>query len=408
MAVYKPTGIKKIYHNLRRFIAKNWLSLQPATQIAITGSQGKTNTTNLVTHVCEYFGSTIVTDINLDTTFNVPITALKVRPWTKYIVWELGIDHPGEMDQHLQIAKPTIGIITGISPVHTDKEHMGSLEILIAEKRKLIEALPKNGTAILNFDDINVRNMAPSTKAKVEWYDSDSTSDMYVDRDSIKLSLEGTQATFHYNGQTFDIKTKLVGIHHIQNLMAAYLVMITIQPDATSVDFNKIIETITPLRGRMSVDKGPLNTILLNDSLRANPASTLAGLETLDKMDYKQGRKIAVIGEMGELQNPEEEHRRTGEQLANMKLDYVLVIGPLRKYTIDEAIKKGFPKNKIEYAADVFDAADKLKKMLKPNDLWYLKGSLLRNYKRIVQLLNGEQVCCHEVLCPYEHCGYIN
>lgn len=406
MAVYQPTGIKKIYHNLRRFIAKNWLLFQPATQIGITGSQGKTNTTNLITHICQYFGDTVVTDMNLDTTFNVPITALKVRPWTKYVVWELGIDHPGEMDQHLEIAKPKIGIITGISPVHTDKEHMGSLETLIAEKRKLIEALPKNGTAILNFDDINVRNMATSTKAKVEWYDSDSTSDMYVDRESIKISLEGTQATFHYNGQTFDIKTKLIGIHHVQNLMAAYLVMTIIQPDATSVDFNKIIENITPLKGRMSLDKGPMNTILLNDSLRANPASTLAGLETLDNIDYKQGRKIAVIGEMGELQNPEEEHRKTGAQIAKMKLNYVLVIGPLRKFTIDEAIKKGFPKNKIDYAADVFEAAEKLKILLKPNDLWYLKGSLLRNYKRIVQLLNGEQVCCHEVLCPYEHCGY--
>lgn len=406
MSLYQPTGIKKIFHNTRRFLAKNWLLFQPATQIAITGSQGKTNTTNLITYVCKYFGSTVVTDINLDTSFNVPITALKVRPWTKYVVWELGIDHPGEMDQHLQIAQPTIGIITGISPVHTDKEHMGSLETLIAEKRKLIEILPKSGTAILNFDDTNVRGMASFTKAKVEWYDSDSTSDMYVDPESIQLSLEGTQATFHFHGATFDIKTKLVGIHHIQNLMAAYLLMMVIQPNATSVQFNEIIAPIVPLKGRMSIDKGPLNTILLNDSLRANPASTFAGLDSLNRIEYKNGRKIAVIGEMGELEKPEEEHRKTGEQIAKLKLDYVLVIGPLRKFTIDQAVKNGFPKEKIDYATDVFEAAEKLKAILKPNDLWYLKGSLLRNYKRIVQLLNGEQVCCHEVLCPYEHCGY--
>ena len=83
-----------------------------------------------------------------------------------------------------------------------------------------------------------------------------------------------------------------------------------------------------------------------------------------------------------------------------------MCIGPLRKHTLDSAIENGFPKEKIGYAEDVFEAAEKLKKILKQHDLWYLKGSLLRNYKRIVQLLNGEKVCCDKVLCPYEHCGY--
>ena len=69
MSVYKPTGIKKIFHTTRRFIAKTWLAFQPATQIAITGSQGKTNTTNVLTHICNYFGTTVVTDLSLDTTF---------------------------------------------------------------------------------------------------------------------------------------------------------------------------------------------------------------------------------------------------------------------------------------------------------------------------------------------------
>lgn len=406
MAVYQPTGIKKFFHNTRRLAAEVWLSLQPATQIAITGSQGKTNTTLLVNHICSHFGSTVVTDTNLDSTFNVPITALKVRPWTTYVVWELGIDHPGEMAEHLEIAKPDIAIMTGISPVHTDKEHMGSLEVLIQEKRKLIEALPQKGTAILNLDDTNVANMAPFTKGQVKWFGSDSSADIYVDRSSINVSLEGTYATYHFKTLTFELRTKLIGVHHVQNIMAAYLVMNTIHPEASAIEFNKIIENISPLRGRMSVESGPMQTVLLNDSLRANPASTESGLKTLNQIVYTKGNKIAVIGEMGELENPEEEHRKTGVQIAKMKLDYVLVIGPLRKHTIDEAIKKGFPKEKIGYAEDVFQAAELLKQILKPGDVWYLKGSLLRNYKRIVQLLNGEQVCCHEVLCPYEHCGY--
>ena len=406
MSVYQPTGIKKIFHNAQRFIAKIWISLQPATQIAITGSQGKTNTTNIISHICNNLGSTVVTDLTLDSTFNIPITALKVAPWTNYVVWELGIDHPGEMANHLQIAHPSIGIITGISPVHTDKEHMGSLETLIAEKRKLIESLPKTGTAILNLDDEHVRGMAPYTKAEVKWYGSDDQADVWAEKNSIQVSLEGTKGIVHDDGQTFEINTKLIDVHHIYNIMAGYLVAKILKPALDVILFQKIIQEATPLRGRMSVEKGPLDTILLNDSLRANPASTRSGLITLNKIPYPKGRKIAVIGEMGELADPESEHRKTGELIAELQLDYVLCIGPLRKVTIDEAVKHGFPKEKIGYAADVFEAADKLKQILKPNDLWYLKGSLLRNYKRIVQLLNGENVCCHEIMCPYEHCGY--
>ena len=149
-----------------------------------------------------------------------------------------------------------------------------------------------------------------------------------------------------------------------------------------------------------------MNTILLNDSLRANPHSTNAGLKTLEMIEYSTGKKIAVIGEMGELEHPEQEHKKTGELLAKLKIDFVIGIGPLRKYTIDEAIKQGFPKEKTAYAEDVFQASELLKSTLQSGDLWYLKGSLLRNYKRIIQLLNNEKICCSQVMCPYEHCGY--
>jgi UDP-N-acetylmuramoyl-tripeptide--D-alanyl-D-alanine ligase len=407
MTVYEPQGLKKIFHYFRRVAAKNWLSRMPGVQIAITGSQGKTSTTQIITNICQSFGETVATDLNLDTTFNLPITALRVKPSTKYIVWELGIDHPGEMARHLEIAKPKIAVITGISPVHTDAEHMGSLKKLIEEKRRLIEVLPTDGTALLNYDDEHVRGMAKFTKAKVVWYGSDPKKcDVWVDRKSVNVSLEGTTAAFATKDSKFEIKTRLMGIHTVYNIMVGYLVMKAINSRGTYTDFQRIMNQVEPLRGRMNVEPGPFNTVVINDSLRANPQSTYTGLRTLDEISYTKGRKIAVIGEMGELERPEEEHKKTGRQIAKMKFDYVLCIGPLRKLTVDEAIKNGFPKNKIEFAENVFEAADKLKTLLKTNDLWYLKGSLLRNYKRILQILNGEKVCCDATLCPYNHCGY--
>ena len=194
--MYQPSFIKKLYHQTRRFLAKNWLQFCHPTQIAITGSQGKTNTSQTLAKVLFKIASTVVTDINLDTTFNVPITALKVTPWIKYAVFELGVDHIGEMEKHLEIVKPKIGVITGISPVHTDREHFDSLENLIKEKRKLIENLPdekSGGVAILNYDDENVRAMAPFTKAKVIFYGSDKKNCHYFfDKNSVKVTLNDT------------------------------------------------------------------------------------------------------------------------------------------------------------------------------------------------------------------------
>jgi UDP-N-acetylmuramoyl-tripeptide--D-alanyl-D-alanine ligase len=321
----------------------------------------------------------------------------------------LGIDKIGEMDMHHEIAHPTISCITGISPVHTDKEHMGSLNNLISQKRRIIEHLPKTGVAILNHDNEYILKMLPYTKAKVLWYGSTPDCDMYVDTNSIKVDLWGTSANFHIKNQvtfkTIKLKTQLIGTHHVYNIMCSYLICQSALPNIDILEqFTDILSKIKPLSGRMSIEKGPLNTILLNDSLRANPESTNSGLMTLKTIPYFKGRKIAVIGEMGELENPESEHKKTGNLLAQLNFDLVVCIGTLRKHTVDEGILRGLPQEKIIYAKDVFEAAEILRKNLKKGDLWYLKGSLLRNYKRIIKLLNNEKVCCNAIICPYSHC----
>ncbi|MCA9371919.1 UDP-N-acetylmuramoyl-tripeptide--D-alanyl-D-alanine ligase [Candidatus Woesebacteria bacterium] len=407
MSTYQPTGIKKLFHRLRRAAAGKWLSFLHVNQIAITGSQGKTHATYILYELLKQLGNTLRTDINLDTLYNVPITAMKVLPWTKFVIWELGIDKIGEMNVHLEIVKPEVSIMTGISSVHTDEQHLKSLANVIKEKRRIIEVLPKKGHAILNFDDQNVRAMRSHTLAQVLSYGTDKKYDFSFDKKSIKLTIEGTTGTMNLKGTTITISTPLLGAYHFYNLLAGYAAFsLFIRKKNGIWLFQEVVKDLKPLRGRMSIEKGPMNTILLNDSLRANPASTEAGLETLDKIDYKKGRKIAVIGEMGELANAKKDHAETGNVIARLTLDYLVCIGPLRKNTIERLWAMGYPKENIFYASDVFQAADILKNLLKPGDLWYLKGSLLRNYKRIVHLLNGEEVCCREVVCPYNHCGY--
>lgn len=396
---HKPNPIKRVFHATRRIMAKNWLKLLPTTQIAITGSQGKTNVSCLIKKILAK-KRTVTTDLNLDTIYNVPITALHVKPWTKYSVFELGVDHIGEMDMHLDIVKPKIAFVTGISTVHTDKEHLGSLENLIAEKTKLIKALPKNGFAILNYDDINVRNMASQTQAQVLFYGSDPKKcNAYFLPSKCEVNLDGLKFVIQDKKQSIKVESNLIGLHHASNITAVYLLCKIL--NFPTDKFLKKLKEIKPLHGRMSIEEGPKKTIVLNDSLRANPTSTEMGLKTLSLIAHKNGKKIAVLAEMGELSNPQEEHAKIGRLISTLNIDIVICIGPNQKYVFDNVCKI-----KKYFANDVCEAGQILKDIASSGDLIYLKGSLLRHVERVLYIFDDKKVNCNITTCDnYYNCS---
>ena len=404
----KVSPIKKIYHKARRVLADLWLNrLHPdVIQVAITGSYGKTSTTHAITAVLNRHQPTLRTDLNLDTIYNVPITALRVRS-QRVIVFELGIDRPNEMDFHLQITRPRIGVITGITPVHSDEAHLGSLENIIREKRKLIEALPANGMAILNRDDGHVREMAAHTQAQVLWYGTGSGADYRACQ--ISLTLSGSRFTVITPSQTFDVETPLLGAHNCVNALAAVAVADQLGISPTLI--KAALAELEPLEGRLNVEPGPLNTILINDALRANPASTRAGLEFLAELPASGGR-IAVLGEMGELGDlAVKMHAEVGVVAADCDLTHLVCVGKLTRHTAEAAITNGMPKTRVHPAPRVHDAAHILQQHAQPGDLLYLKGSLLRHMERIPLILQGEEVGCEVVSCPFYHtcseCPYL-
>lgn len=407
--MYQPNIIKKTYHNARRIVAKNWFKIVHPYNIGITGSMGKTTTSNILATL---FKDAVVTDVNLDTIYNIPITVLRLKKDTKTAILEYGIDQVGEMDKHLEIAKPNAVIITGITAVHTDAEHLGSLENLIKEKRKLIECLTENDIAILNYDDENVRAMAGFTKAKVIFYGSNNEkcAVSYTKAD-IKLSVAGTSFKISDNeaGQIIEFQTKLLGTQFIYNFMSAYIVYKNyhekqgVEMAEIMRSFQEQVKEIPVLKGRMSLDK-VADYFVLNDSLRSNPLSVVNGLDTFELLEIEVGqRKIAILGEMGELGESEEaEHKKIGQLIVEMKgLDLFIGIGPLQKLAIDEAVNNGLPKEKTYYAQNPLEVGQFLKKYLKSGDVIYLKGSLLRHMERILMLINNESVACSAVSCPF-------
>ncbi len=400
------SALKGFFHYLQRLAAKIWHAFFPSlVVIGVTGSYGKTNTTRAIKFALGKKFSALTTDINLDTVFNLPLTLLKIRPKNKALVLEYGVDHRGEMETHLQLVKPQIGVLTGISPVHAEKGLLGSLSGIMEEKGKLLEALPKTGWAVLNFANPYVRQMAKKTKAKILSY-GEKGSDFWLK--NAEVELEGTSflVGLREGGKEKEvkIKTKLIGRHFGEEVMAALAVARIL--GVNDKEASKNLEKITPLPGRMSLEKGPRGTLLLNDLLRANPASTIAGLKTLAEISYPKGRKIAVLGEMGELgQYKEKEHQLIGKKLASLDIDFFLGVGGLTYLVREEAIKNGFPAKNAFWAKDVIEAAQILEKLLKNGDLWYLKGSRLRHLERILLILNNQGVDCRLISCHnYECC----
>ncbi|MFH1840789.1 MAG: UDP-N-acetylmuramoyl-tripeptide--D-alanyl-D-alanine ligase [Candidatus Shapirobacteria bacterium] len=389
--------MKEIYRWGRRFLAKIWLKVHPSVFIiGVTGSYGKTNTTTAIATVLAQKFKTLQTDLNLDTIYNLPTTLLKLRGQQK-LVLEYGIDHRGEMDDHLFLVKPQMGVITGINPTHSDPELLGSLENIIKEKGKLIAVLGKDDYALLNYDDGKVRGMAKLTKARVVWYGQNLKCDYRAEK--IKVGLKGTSFDLVNGEKKIRLKTGLVGRHFVYACLAA-----AAAGRLSGLSWQRIkkgLSRLKPLKGRLSVEKGPRGAILLNDSLRANPASTMAGLQVLTELKAKK-RKIAVLGEMGELGEMKEAgHREVGRFAAKSKPDYLIGVGPLTKYILEEA--KGV---KSFWAKDVAAAAAALGRILAKEDMLYVKGSLLKHLERILLILKKQKVGCRVVSCHfYRHCA---
>jgi UDP-N-acetylmuramoyl-tripeptide--D-alanyl-D-alanine ligase len=403
------TFVKKFFHHIRHRAAAIWLNgfRTRTIQIAITGSYGKTSTTNAIYQALSAVHPTIRTDTNLDTIYNVPITALRVRSRHRFAVFELGIDSRNEMDFHLRIVRPAISVVTGITPVHSDEKHAGSLEHLIQQKGRIIEVLGPNGTAILNADDPEVRAMSGRTQARVLWYGAGEGCDYRI-RDVV-LSLSGSAFTIYTPRGEIRVETRLLGAHHAANLAAAAAVahLAGLSNDVIRTAFG----ALEPLSGRFSVETGPNGLTLINDTLRANPASTTAGLRYLEEIGAAQ-RTIAVLGEMGELgDHAISGHREVGVAAAQAGPDLLITVGNLTRHTAEAARQEGLPDERVHAVDSVHAAAALLTEHGRPGDVIYLKGSLMRHMERIPMILAGQTVGCRVIACPFYHqcpeCEYL-
>lgn len=329
------SGLKKliadlVYHPIKRRISRLYVRYLQyffgLIVIGITGSAGKTTTKEMLAQILRSEENTVWSKDNIDPVFNIPSTILRCTPLTKYLVLEMGVEYPNEMDFYLWLVKPKIGVITNIFTTHTlffsDKEGV------LKEKSKLVK---NTKIAILNADDKYLLKLKFTLKGEEYWFRNGENAIETNKNAVIKIA------------EVLDIK--------ISNI--------------------KYIN----LKHRLEIINHKSGAIILNDTYNSNPEAFLSTLNYFNKLAGKN-KKIVVVGDMLELGKIEvDEHKRIGNEIKKFNFEKVFAVGKLVKY-----ISSNLYTSPLEVLPD-------LKKYLKPNTYILLKGSRSMHLDTVVDQL---------------------
>ena len=367
----KISSYKKPFHIARFFLAKTLANWYPRSIfIGITGSVGKTTTKELCLAVLsQKFNKTIASIDNIDPILNIPLTLLKLRPHINKVILEMGIEYPGEMEFYLSLVKPFTAIITRMGFAHS--EFMGSFENIIREKGLLISQLPKEGYAILNYDDTAVRKLAEETEAQVIFYGLDSKN---CDIWASNIRLDGTKTRFeiNYGVERVDINFNLLGRHFVYPALAA--AALGICNHISLINIKKGLEKVLPMKHRLQLLDGLGGWHVLDDTYNSSPQALEEALNLLD--EFPARRRIIVLGEMKELGGYSEKlHRVVAQKIYKDKIDLVFLGSGDTKYIADELLKLGFPPERMENNLSNSQLVPKVLKTAGKGDVVLVKGS---------------------------------
>ena len=330
--------------------------------LGITGSNGKTTTKELVRNVLEERYIVTATVGNFNNHIGVPLTVLSINPQAEFAIVEMGASAVGEIALLSSIAMPTMGLITNIGKAHT--ETFGGIEGVIRGKSELFDYLRKNGGQVfINGLDRVLSNMTKRFESPVQYPMSDMT-------------FENADPFIVYHAGEREVKTTLIGSYNYANIAAA--VAIGRHMNVAEDKIHHAIATYEPDNNRSELAVVGSNT-LIKDAYNANPDSMKAALENFVAMS---GRKMAVLGDMNELEEPEAEHRQMGEWIASLTIDQVIFCGPLMQ-TAHRVVPDSL------YFEEVSQAADWLGSNMPTDAKILLKGSRSIRLEKLFAVLEG-------------------
>lgn len=346
--------------------------------IAVTGSNGKTSTKDLIRTVLAKQAGVYSTLGNLNNHLGVPLTLLSIDDTHDFAIVEMGMNHFGEILPLTQFAKPEIGVITNIGVAHI--EHLGSRAGIALEKGVLLEELPAHGLAVVPAEDDFREALASRTQAKVL---SAGIEKGDVQARNVRQLPYGSAFTLRFSsGAEVEVELPILGRHMVSNaaLAAAVAESVGISPENVAQALNSIVLT----QGRLEI-KRVGDVLFIDDSYNANPDSMKAALRTLAEMEGA-GRKIAVLGRMGELgEHAESCHREIGEVAAKHAIDAVFSVGHDQAAWITESAQQhGDSRIITQHFASHEAAAAYLQTFLAKDDIVLLKGSRSSTMEKVL------------------------
>ena len=358
--------------------------------IAITGSNGKTTTKEMIASILSVEKKVVKNEGNLNNLIGLPLSLLNMMSQHEVGVFELGMNHTGEIGRLTEIADPTIGVITNVGPVHL--EYLGSIEAVAEAKGELFSAMSGDATAIFNIDDQRVTKLAQQFPGEtVSFGLSDSAE---VRAQNIRVAgVEGMSFEMIVRDKAVPIELPMVGEHNVMNALAA-----AAAATAAGVSGETVAAGLRKCKNialRHEIVRVDGQLMIINDCYNANPASMEAALATFSRLK-KDVRGIVVLGDMLELGTLAAElHRELGGKAALAGADYVIAIGHHGPDIKAGAVANGMDDDAVVIGSDLEAVSASLLRLLEEPATILVKGSrkmaLERIVKKIEQIRNTAQ-----------------
>jgi UDP-N-acetylmuramoyl-tripeptide--D-alanyl-D-alanine ligase len=353
--------------------------------IAITGSNGKTTTKNLLRAILGSQAPTVAPQGSFNNHVGAPISMLGIDYDTRYLVVEMGASGAGEIARLVAIAKPDIGVVLKVGLAHVGE--FGGIDAVQRAKSEMVTDLSGDAIALLNADDDRVAAMAGLTAAAVRWFGLSASAD--VRADDIEASSTGTRFTLVVGDERMPVRLRILGEHHVLNALAALSVAREL-----GLDLRGAITAIEAVpraeRWRMELLLPPSGAIVINDAYNASPDSMAAALKTLAQVRGETDRTIAVLGEMAELgEYSDEEHDRIGRLVVRLNIRKLIVVGHAARHIHNAAGLEGSWDGESVFVETPDEAYDLLREDLGTGDIVLVKSSKSANLRFLGDRLGG-------------------
>jgi UDP-N-acetylmuramoyl-tripeptide--D-alanyl-D-alanine ligase len=354
--------------------------------VAITGSAGKTTTKEVTAEFLATRHQVYRNKGNLNNHIGLPLSLLELRSRPEVAVVELGMNHPGEIRTLVNVAEPDVRVWTNVGDAHLG--FFESADAIADAKAEILEQARPGDVLVANADDRRIMDRVGGFNGRIVTFGMTAPADVRATSIAVR-GLDGTTAEVETPAGRLEIKTSLLGLGNLANVLAA---------TAVALEFNVPLDAIAtaaaalhPARRRGELVRLPGGLTLIDDSYNSSPAALRVALETIAAATGS-ARKIAVLGEMLELgAHATTLHRECGAAAAAAGLNLLITVGgePARAMA-DAAVSAGMPRASVVHLASSADAADVAAIWTRPGDLVLVKGSRGIGVDLVVERLKVE------------------